>query len=128
MTGCLENKKILLIDDESGVLTALSLLLKALGAEVTGMSDPEAAFAYLSSAESHIHDAILSDLRMPEHDGMDMLSQRNEHCPQTPFILISGHATTKEVGAALSSGANGFLAKPFSPEDVARVFSEIGNQ
>lgn len=125
MIDPLRDKKILLIDDEPGVLRALSLLLKALGAHPHCIENPESALSYIASESVKEHDVIVSDLRMPDHDGMEMLAGRNQHCSDMPFILISGHATDNEVQQALTQGASGFLAKPFSPDDVRILFTEL---
>lgn len=120
---------ILLIDDEKGVVQALSLLLKAVGYNAISYHIPAEALAYLKDQQSKTGspgvDLVLSDLRMPELDGLAVLKEIKQHFPSLPFILMSGHATDEDTRKALALGAAGFLSKPFSPDALNSLVSQI---
>lgn len=109
-------REILLIDDEPSVLFALRLLLEALGFKVHAHGVPSEAIEALKSGL--LPDLIICDLRMPKLNGIGVLTETKSFRPEIPFILMSAHASTEEVNSAKELGAFGFLAKPFSPEDL----------
>lgn len=116
----------LLIDDEPGVLTALSLVLRVCGHSALPFSDPKAAKAALIDPTQMANvSVILCDLRMPEISGLDMLHLRNQHASNIPFILMSGHASPEEQRQALRVGASAFLAKPFDPEELQATLERV---
>ncbi len=116
-------ENILLIDDESSVLFALKLLLGALGYKVTDFSDPEAAVASLK--ENTSIDLILCDLRMPKMTGLQVLEHTSQDYAEIPFILMSAHAGSDEVRKAYALGAKGFLAKPFTPDQLKEALDKL---
>ncbi len=116
-------ENILLIDDESSVLFALKLLLGALGYSVSDFTDPEAALCSLKDNPSI--QLILCDLRMPKMTGLHVLEQATAQFPHVPFILMSAHAVSDEVQKAYRLGAKGFLAKPFTPDQLKETLSKI---
>lgn len=122
-------KHILLIDDEKGVVQALSMLLKAVGYQATAYHLPAEALAYIKDEQSKTGspgvDLVLSDLRMPELDGLAVLREIKQFCPSLPFILMSGHATEEDTRKALALGAAGFLSKPFSPDTLNSLVTQI---
>ena len=120
-TSC---NKILLIDDDPGVLKALSMLLKVMGFEVAAFENSVKAVEQIQDENNH-YDLIVSDLRMPGMDGIDVLKKSKLIRPKLPFLLVSGHATPEDVSLALSLGAQGFIGKPFNPGEFERVFKEI---
>lgn len=119
MTREQTKKRILVIDDESTVLRALSLLLEAVGHNSLSAKGSRDALEIITSGEAI--DFILCDLRMPEMSGIDLLCDLNRMGCTIPFILMSGHATPNEVNEAIREGAVGFLGKPFSPEMLDEI-------
>ena len=116
-------KKILLVDDEPSVLFALKLLLQAFGHTVIDVSNP-----VLVSEELRVRadiDLIMCDLRMPAMDGMEVLRDVRRTLPNLPFILMSGHASNEEAEEVFTLGHAGFLAKPFSVEELNDLFSSL---
>ncbi len=120
----MSEKLIVLIDDEPSVLLALRLLLGALGFQVKDFSSSREAVRYLEDGMAC--DYILSDLRMPELDGLEVLRASKRARPELPFVLISGHATDEDVSQAEKLGVDGFLGKPFSPDQLQRVMQSLG--
>ena len=121
-------KKLLLIDDEKGVVTALSMLLKAVGYEAVPFDKPTEALEYLArehAAGTLSIDLVLSDLRMPKLDGIEVLKNIKGSYTNIPFILMSGHASPEDQQKAFSLGADGFLPKPFSPDALHEIIAQI---
>lgn len=125
MTEVSKNPHIILVDDEPGVLNALKLLLKAIGFTVSDFIDPHAALEAISSVDSTQRTVIVSDLRMPSLDGIQLVTKIREINSSVPFILMSAHATSDDISTAKSSGANGFLAKPFTPDQFREIIQNI---
>ncbi len=107
------SSRIVLIDDEPGVLKALTLLLQALGHSVMAFAGPQEALAYLRAGIDA--DLILSDQRMPGMAGSDLFRTLRAHSIETPFVLMSGHANEDDVRHVLVAPATSFLPKPFTP-------------
>ena len=118
-----EGLRIALVEDEPGVLRALTLLLEALKCQVTAFNLPTTALCALST-ECNV-DLILSDLRMPEISGAQLLKRLREQGVEVPFILMSGHANADEVDEAKKSGLQEFIAKPFTPAQLAQAVSRV---
>jgi CheY-like chemotaxis protein len=118
-------ERIVLIDDEGGVVLALKLLLQMHGFIVETFTDPQLGLDFilqnLNKADNDKIDYILCDLRMPKKSGIDLLKELKLVSSTIPFFLMSGHAEDTEQQQALQLGAAGFLAKPFSPEDFLRL-------
>ncbi|MEY4669969.1 MAG: Two component system response regulator [Pseudomonadota bacterium] len=118
MTQTLEGMKLVLVDDEPGILRALSLILSTLKCQVTALSSPQMVLEYFENGE--IPDAVISDLRMPEMSGIELLFALRFKGVDVPFILMSGHATSQEVASAKGANLTAFLSKPFAPTDLIR--------
>jgi len=116
-------QRILLIDDEPSVLSALELLLDVLGYEVVGYPSGTAAIAQITD---NCADCIICDLKMPQMSGIDVVRAVRAKGITLPFVLMSAHATEKDQELAKSAGVNAFLAKPFTPEDLQRALATVG--
>ncbi len=116
-------KKILLVDDEPSVLFALKLLLQTFGHSIIDISNPIRVPEELKT-HSDI-DLIMCDLRMPSMDGVEVLRIIRKNLPNLPFIRMSGHASAEETEEVLSLGHAGFLAKPFSVEELNDLFFSL---
>ncbi len=112
-------QRILLIDDEPGVIFALRLMLETLGCAVVSFEAAKPALEVLR--EDREFDYILCDLRMPEIDGFEALTEVKKITPDIPFILISGHATEDDIKEGTTLGISGFLGKPFSADELKKI-------
>lgn len=112
-------KKILIVDDDEGILLLLSATLERAGYDCASFeSSPKA----LETFSSGIYPVVLSDIVMPEMDGLELLSRVKKISPDTQIILITGQATLEKAMSAIKEGAFGFLRKPFEPDElVAQV-------
>jgi DNA-binding NtrC family response regulator len=116
-------KKIILVDDEPGVISALSLLLKAFGFEVISFTNPNQAWDEISRNNNNL--LVLSDLRMPEMTGQDLLEICKSSYPDLTFIMMSGHADEDDIQLAMDAECNAFLRKPFSPKDFHTELTKL---
>lgn len=114
---------ILVVDDEHVLADMLALILERSGYNSTAVYSAAEALVALK-----IHpDLIISDVMMPDVDGVELAVQVSKLHPGIKILLISGHAGTQEIVKA-SGLSLAFLAKPFSPEELlARVASALGN-
>ena len=114
--------KILLVEDESNILTFVTALLEASDYQViTAKSCSEARLMY----SSHIPDLIILDLGLPDGDGKMFLRELREK-DLTPVIVLSARSDEKEKVTALDLGANDYVTKPFgSAELMARIRSVL---
>ncbi len=115
--------KVVLVDDEPGVLRALTLLLQALKCHVSPFGNPGEALSYLVTRPPV--DLVLSDMRMPEFSGAQLLAKLRQSDPVVPFILMSGHASHEEVSEARTLGLQGFISKPFTPVQLAELVARV---
>ncbi len=113
--------KILVVDDEPEVLAALKEILEFEGYDVDAAESALHALQLLDRNEYHV---ILSDVRMPGMDGMDLLAKVQESHPSTPVVMISGHGTIDMAVEAVRKGAFDFITKP---PDLQRLLIAIRN-
>lgn len=102
--------KILLIDDDPGLLRLISIRLSAAGYDVVPESSGEKALAHLSLHRPHI---VVTDLRMSGMDGMAVFDAIHQRNPTLPVIILTAHGTIPDAVAATKRGVFGFLTKPF---------------
>ena len=110
--------RILLIDDEAIALTNLTHVLEREGYEVTACKDGESALAALAKGR---FDLVLTDLKMPGLDGMEVLRRTRTEHPDVPVIMITGHASRDSAIEAMKAGAYHYLAKPFRLAEAREV-------
>jgi sigma-B regulation protein RsbU (phosphoserine phosphatase) len=106
---------VLLIDDDDAVRRTFRRVLEHAGLRVEEASSGEEG---LSSCRRHAPSVVLLDLRMPEMDGLDVLSTIVREHPETPVIVVSGHGTMDDAVEALRRGAWDFVSKPFSDNQI----------
>ena len=103
------NNDILLVDDDERLLRVMTLRLESEGyAVATAASGPEA----LVRLEELRPRFVLTDLRMPEMDGLELLGRIQERCPQLPVALLTAHGDIPDAVRATQAGAVDFLVKP----------------
>ncbi len=110
--------KILIVDDEEIVRTTLKRALNRDDIVVTTASLAKEALALL---ENEQFDLIMTDIKMPEMDGITFLKTVKSNDPEVPIIVLTGFATVEMTKDALQSGAYNFLTKPFEIEDILTI-------
>ena len=106
--------RVLIVEDERALLRALAMNLTARGYEVT---EAENGTRALSAAASVEHDVIVLDLGLPDISGLDVIKAVRAYAA-TPIIVLSARTATSEKVAALDLGADDFVTKPFSIEEL----------
>ena len=129
---------IYVIDDDDAVRQSLEFLLKTAGLTVRGF---EHARSFLEILPQIKHGVVVTDVRMPDISGIDLLRGLRETNPDLPVIVITGHGDISLAVEAMKIGAVDFLEKPFDDDlliasvrsalnrdaDVAKRKAELGN-
>ena len=111
--------KILLVEDNPQLNKALSTLLKRNSYLVDSAFDGEEALIYLKDYQ---YDIIVLDIMLPKIDGFEVLSRARRNNIQTPIILLTARSTVEDKITGLDLGAEDYLPKPFSTEELlARI-------
>ena len=108
-------EKILIVEDDIAFGTMIQTWLRKKGFEVEKTTSVKAAIQVCEEAERGF-DLVLSDLRLPDHDGIFLLQWMRKHGVQVPFIVMTSYAEIQNVVLAMKSGATDYVAKPFHPE------------
>src|SRR5215467_14606005 len=109
-----ERSRILVVDDETQITRVLKTMLQSQGYEVKTAADAESA---LDLAVDWIPDLIITDLSMPRMTGIELCRQVREHS-QVPIIVLSVREDEKSKVAALDSGADDYVTKPFGVNEL----------
>ncbi len=107
--------RILLVDDDPGLLRLLSIRLRAEKYEVEAVESAHRALAVLNRFEP---DLVITDLRMDKMDGIGLLKELQERSPGLRVLIITAHGTIPDAVAATQSGAFGFLTKPIDKAEL----------
>ncbi|RKX30602.1 MAG: sigma-54-dependent Fis family transcriptional regulator, partial [Verrucomicrobia bacterium] len=107
--------KILLVDDEPSILSVLSTLLKAEGHEVTPALGGEKGKELLAKEE---FDLMISDIRMADMDGMQLLRLARKEQPQMAVIMITAYGSVETAVEAMKQGAFDYVTKPFKVDEL----------
>jgi two-component system chemotaxis response regulator CheY len=113
--------RILIIDDDPDILKALKRVLEIEGHEVSQASDGKTALRHFAGDPA---DLVISDVYMPDMDGIEFLIRVREAFPEARIVTMSGGghmAKEKVLGAASMLGAVGVLEKPFTIEEVLEM-------
>jgi DNA-binding NtrC family response regulator len=107
--------KILIADDERTIRESVSMVLNDEGFEARIAANGKEALQML---ESEDFDILITDLKMPEMDGLTLLREAMRICPQTSVIIITAHASVESAIEALRMGAFDYILKPFDFDDL----------
>ena len=115
--------KLLIIDDERGIRNTLREILADEGHEAEVAENGKQG---LEMAQAKAYDLIFSDIKMPEMDGLELLSalKQGDETSETPIVMISGHGDVETAVQALKAGAYDFLLKPL---DLNRILITTKN-
>jgi DNA-binding NtrC family response regulator len=112
---------VLLLDDEPIVGKRLKPALAKIGCDVEVFEDPKEALKRLDEKTFHI---VVTDIRMDEVDGIQILERVLNKSPETKVIMITGYAMMAIAREAMEKGAFDFIAKPFKPDDLRKVIAK----
>lgn len=102
-------QRVLVVDDEPDILELLWLTLERMGLSVTTAADLAGARASLSR---EAFDLCLTDMRLPDGDGLELVRHIQQHYPELPVAVITAHGSMETAVQALKAGAFDFVAKP----------------
>lgn len=106
---------ILIADDEEEIRNSLSLVLREEGFRCKVVADGEAA---IDALKEHSFDILITDLKMPKADGIEVLEQAMQRSAETLTIIITAHATVETAIQALRKGASDYILKPLDFDEV----------
>jgi two-component system, NtrC family, response regulator PilR len=115
------NPKILVVDDEASMREFLEIFLGKEGYQITTAPGGREAVGYL---ESHPFDLVITDLRMPDMDGLAVLKKAKAVDPSLPVLMITAYASPETAVEAMKEGALDYVTKPFNVEAVRLVVAK----
>lgn len=118
----MENKlEVMLVDDEEIVCKRLKTALEQDGYAVDIFLDGARAIERLKEKQ---YDVVVTDIRMDEIDGLDVLTAVRDSSERTLVIMITGYATAEVAREAQAKGAFAFIAKPFKPKELREILEK----
>ena len=115
------NPSLLIVEDDLTFSTMLKTWLKKKGFEVETAGNCSRAKKLLASRSFNL---ILSDLRLPDQDGLTLLSALREQADQTPFIIMTSYAEIQNAVLAMKRGATDYIKKPVQPDELLKKINE----
>jgi len=108
-------RTVLVVDDERNMLMVMKMALEDVDFRVLTADSVEEATGYLRDPDL---DVILSDMKMPGMDGMELLKRCRQDRPDVPVIVVTAYGSIETAIECIKAGANNFLTKPFEPEEL----------
>lgn len=113
-----EQFRLLVVDDEKPQLEALCTLLEDAGFVVNGFADPAVALKQLHTVT---HDVLLTDLRLPGMDGIELIQKARQIDPDMSAVLMTGHGSIQSAVNAMKLGVQDYILKPFKVSELMPV-------
>ena len=113
--------EVLILDDEPIVGKRLKSVVAKIGCNVEVFVDPKEA---LKRIEEKVFDIVVTDIRMDEVDGIQVLEHVVKKSDRTKVIMITGYAMMEVAREAMEKGAYDFIAKPFKPNDLSTAIAK----
>jgi DNA-binding NtrC family response regulator len=110
--------RILVVDDEQNIRDGCERVLERRGFKVSKVGDARDALVCLGKTSYAL---VLLDLKLPDMDGLELLTRIRKTTSDTPVIVITGYATVETAAEVIRLGANDFLSKPFTPAQLKTV-------
>jgi two-component system response regulator PilR (NtrC family) len=107
----MQKSRVLIVDDEADIRELLSLTLQRMGLDTDCAANE---FEAVQLMQKHGYDLCLTDMRLPDGDGLKLLEHVSKHYTATPVAVITAHGSAENAVAALKAGAFDYLAKPVS--------------
>lgn len=121
------NLKIMVIDDSTTIRKSAEIFLKKAGFDVVSIED---GFEALSRIDDESPDVVFIDVIMPKIDGLQacQIIKRNEKFKKTPVIFLSSKDSEFDKARGLMMGANDYLTKPFSRDEIVNMVNKYANK
>lgn len=114
--------QLLAVDDNVNALEIIKRTLGCAGYEVMTCNGVQSAVDLL---KNHEIDLVITDLKMPKHSGLDLIRYVNENFDDMGVIMITGYPSIEDAVAAIKTGAEEFLAKPFTDEELLAAVKKV---
>jgi len=116
-------ENILVVDDEALMRQFLEETLLRKGFAVDVAENGKQAFAYL---KKNTYDLVITDMKMPDFSGLDVLKKTKEHSPETIVLVMTAFGTIENAVEAMRLGAFNYLLKPFTPDAIETLIDKAG--
>ncbi len=118
---------ILVVDDSSSIRAIVKKIIRVSGFNVGELWDASDGLVALSVLEEHQVDIVLTDINMPNMNGMELITRMSEDDQMStiPVVVVSTEGSDKKMDEAMAMGAVGYVKKPFLPEDIKRTLNGI---
>ena len=121
----MQTGKIYICDDDQGVQKLLEKMLHAQGHQVTCFGQGSILQQALEEQQDDFPDLILLDIRMPDIDGLDLLRRIKARRPAQQVVMMSAYGTVRSAVEAMKHGANDFLLKPFTSNELYNLVDKV---
>ena len=115
---------ILIVDDEQLIRQGLRARIEYLGIDVDEICEAENGLMALRLQEEHPIDVVITDIRMPDMDGLELIQEMQKKNNQIKFVVLSGYAEFSYAETAIRLGVKAYLLKPVSNDDVKAAFDK----
>jgi two-component system response regulator HydG len=115
-------EKIILIEDDRSLRTVMHSLLERRGYTVTSYETAELA---LPTIKTNLFDCIVSDFKLPNMNGIELLKEVRKVNKEVPFLIMTAYGSINIAVEAMKNGANDFIQKPFEPDDLLIVINDL---
>jgi DNA-binding NtrC family response regulator len=116
-----EQSRILVIDDQESIRKSLKLALEREGYLVDTAENGREA---IRKSKGEFHNLALVDLRLPDMDGMELLTKMGETVPKMVKIIITGYPSLENAIEAVNRGSDGYIVKPYTMENLLHKIKE----
>jgi len=112
------NERVLLVDDDPGVSEVIGMLLEREGYAVSHAATLKASLERIKRSDL---DLVVTDLKLPDGTGLDVIAAVRAHRPRLPIIVITSYSSMESAIAALRAGAADYVIKPFDNDELLRA-------
>jgi DNA-binding response OmpR family regulator len=119
--------RILIVDDDKGTLNALNSYLSSVGHDIVTADSGRRALDKIpaSNGDGLSVDLLVTDLRMPEMNGLELIREARKQRPRLPAILMTGYGDDSIRWQSIELSSCSYLEKPFKPERLAAKIGEL---
>ncbi|MFH1480465.1 MAG: response regulator, partial [Pseudomonadota bacterium] len=118
----MNKESILIVDDEPEIRNMLADMVQSFDFDCQTVENGIHALDLIRNNHFHI---IISDISMPEMDGIELMNRAREYLPDMPFLIITGYSGDYSYERVVGSGANDFIRKPFTQNELKAKLSRI---
>jgi len=113
---------ILIVDDDTNALKGMRRFLSRPDREIVAVERAQEALAVLGERAV---DVVISDIRLPDVNGIQLMEEVRRHYPETDVVLMTGYGSIQDAVAAMQKGAESYLTKPLNPDELEIVLTRI---